>query len=206
MKIISDTEAIRHIVDRPGTYACYLGAGASVEAGVMSAQTICERIRDKLAAVNPNLDESDKEQVERWAQDELNWPDTSRRYITCIDKGYPNVATRVEYFRDLLRKSRPSFCHHATALLMSHGYLMQTCLTTNFDHLLESAFTQQGIAECQAIRSKDECPYWQDRADRYYIVKLHGDIDTKNILNTRKETIAISEQMKGIVEDVVRDA
>jgi O-acetyl-ADP-ribose deacetylase len=205
MRIISEGEAIRNVIGERKRYSLYLGAGTSAEAGVMTAEGICQMIREELLRSSDRVDPSDPADVERWANENLNWADTSRRYVTCIRRGYPNEARRVEYFRRLLQGARPSFCHHAVALLVSRGYVGSTCLTTNFDHLLESAFMQQGI-EFQAIRSDNECQYWQSRDDRFYVLKLHGDIDTLNILNTREETIAISQGMRSIAETLMRGA
>ena len=205
IRIISDADVIRNIRGERGRYALYLGAGASVEAGVMPAEEICQAIRTELLAA-AGLDGSSAQEIEGWANDNLNWGDASRRYMTCVRRWLPNEARRVEYFRHLVIGVRPSFCHHAVALLMSNGYVRPTCVTTNFDHLLESAFMQQGLAECQPIRNEFECRYWEDRSDRYYLIKLHGDIDTLNILNTREETIAISDEMATIVGSLTSGA
>ena len=203
LRIISDAEAIRNILGERGRYALYLGAGASAEAGVPTAESICGEIRADLLA-RAGLAQAPADEIERWADDYLSWSDPSRRYVTCIRRWLANEARRVEYFRRLVLGVSPSYCHYAVALLMTGNYLRRTCLTTNFDHLLESAFVQEGIAECQPIRSKFECQYWDSNSDRYYLLKLHGDIDTLNILNTREETIAISEEMRASVESLVR--
>ena len=204
MKVISEGEAIRNIVGERRRYAFYLGAGASAEAGVKTTEAICEIIHDDLLRAD-GVDPSDSDAAERWANENLDWADTSRRYVTCIRRAYPNEARRVGYFRHLLLGTRPSFSHHAVALLVSRGYVAPTCLTTNFDHLLEGAFVQQGI-EFQAIRSESESQYWQNREDRFYVLKLHGDIDTLNILNTREETIAIGPELYRNVETLMRAA
>ena len=205
VRIVSDAEAIRNVLRERQRYAFYIGAGASAEAGVPAADAICQKARaDLLAAAG--IDPEAREARERWANEFLSWGDTTRRYVTCIREWLPNEATRVEHFRRLLADTGPSFCHHAVALLMSRGYLQSTCLTTNFDHLLERAFSDQAIAECQAIRSESEARYWENRSDRYYVVKLHGDIDTLNVLNTREETIAIRDELVWIVDTVTRAA
>ncbi|MDQ3697098.1 MAG: SIR2 family protein [Gemmatimonadota bacterium] len=206
IRVISDQEAIRQILGSPDRYAIWLGAGASAEAGVKTAQAICEQIRDELVSAESGIDRADPAEVARWANARLAWSDTSRRYVTCIREGYRNEARRVEYFRDILRDLKPAFCHHAAALLMRDGYLKRTCLTTNFDHLLEDAFTQLGITGCQPLRGAADTEYWQDRQERYFVVKLHGDIDTHNILNTREETIAIDDGLQGLVDRVLRNA
>jgi O-acetyl-ADP-ribose deacetylase (regulator of RNase III)/NAD-dependent SIR2 family protein deacetylase len=208
-RIISDAEATRHILTVRDRYALYLGAGASVDAGVKSAQGICEDLRKEMIASANLGDEGDPgyaERAEEWANEYLNWNDPSRRYLSCMLRGRPNGAQRVEYFRAMLRGKQPSFCHHAAALLMSEGHFRNTCLTTNFDHLIESAFLYEGIVDCQPIRSDAECVYHQPADERFYVIKLHGDVDTLNILNTRQETIAISEPLAAVVGRVAQNA
>lgn len=89
MRIIPDTEAIRYILQQQRRYICYLGAGASSEAGVMTAQKICDDIRGKLQP--PRL--SDKK-ADQWARERLNWDIPSRRYSTCM-RAYGDVTKRL---------------------------------------------------------------------------------------------------------------
>jgi len=200
MKFLSDTEAICQILHEKDRYVCYMGAGVSAEAEVKTADEICNDIREELigCANIPN--------IEFWANTTLNWNDPSRKYSTCIAKGRPNMAKRVAYFRKILQGKQPSFCHHAVALLMTNGYFKNTCLTTNFDKLLEIAFAQQGNWECQPIRSDDEAQYWENDKDKSYIIKLHGDYDTQNILNTFEETILISDTKRDMVKRFLQNA
>jgi O-acetyl-ADP-ribose deacetylase (regulator of RNase III) len=202
MRVISDQDAIRSILQARGQYALWLGAGASAEAEVPMALEICERAREML--LPRSLDRSDPVAVAAWAEERLSWSDLGKRYVQCIFEAYPTRAQRVEYFRQLMRDKRPAFCHYATALLMAHGYLRRTCLTTNFDRLLETAFSDLGLTSHQVVRTGADVPFWRERGDRTFIVKLHGDIDTENILNTREETISIPSEFIHIVEQVVR--
>jgi len=211
--IISYIEAMKNILDAvgPGTsdrhprYACYLGAGASFEAGVKMADEIssdlrAERLQDlQLAGVQD--DEHIKEMDQR-----LHTDDRSLRYMYTLQDRYPDLTTRVDYFRRLLKGVTPAFCHHALALLISHRYIKTSCLTTNFDKLLESAFTQQAENECQAIRTDDELRFWTDREDRHYVLKLHGDCETQNISNTTEETVSISDAFRGATFDLLNSA
>jgi O-acetyl-ADP-ribose deacetylase (regulator of RNase III)/NAD-dependent SIR2 family protein deacetylase len=198
----SDKEVIRHVVQNPGVYVCYLGAGASAEAGVMTAGSICEAIRAELLAAVPSNDKERQREID----EVLEWNDESRTYLACIENAYPNKATRVAYFRKELLGVRPSFCHHAVALLMTNGYFRQTCLTTNFDKLLEAAFVQQGKSECQPIRTDAELEFLEDQRERYFVLKLHGDCDTANILNTADETTLISDDKLDVVGGLLRKA
>lgn len=200
MKLISDTEAICQILHEKDRYACYLGAGVSAEARVKIADQICNEIREELIGCTNIPD------VEKWADTTLNWNDPSRKYSTCIAKGRPNMAKRVAYFRKMLQGKQPSFSHNAIALLITHGYFKNTCLTTNFDKLLEIAFAQQGNWECQPIRSDDEAQFWENDKDKSYVIKLHGDYDTQNIQNTYDETIVISETKRDMVKRLLQNA
>jgi O-acetyl-ADP-ribose deacetylase (regulator of RNase III) len=199
VRIISDKDAIENIIGEPGRWAFYLGAGLSVESGVPTAQQISADVRAAMAKRQPELS---PDQLDR----ELEWSSPARRYPTCIRRGFPNEERRLSYFRSIVRDAEPAFCHYAVALLMSQGYARRTCLTTNFDHLLEMAFARVGIADSQAIRDDFEADFWHEREGRFFILKLHGDIDTLNIRNTREETISISERMQRTVERVAEDS
>ncbi|HKG11712.1 MAG TPA: macro domain-containing protein [Pyrinomonadaceae bacterium] len=200
MRIISDTEAIRHILQHKHHYICYLGAGASAEAGIKTAQSICDDIRGQLLpeGLSPR-------KLSQWEREKLNWDIPSRKYSTCM-RAYGNAVKRVQYFREILKGKPPAFCQFALALLMADGVFKRTCLTTNFDKLLESAFTHRGMMECQPIRTDDELKYWEDDQERCYVIKLHGDYDTNNILNTDDEVISINDTLKEKVKDLAKDA
>jgi O-acetyl-ADP-ribose deacetylase (regulator of RNase III) len=205
LKVISDADAIFHIIGG-GNYAFYFGAGASVDAGVPAADAIAESIRDERVerecAAHPG---KSRTAVERRINRELSWSDPAKRYLNSIQQ-YPNLARRLGYFRGILRGARPSYAHHAAALLVSRGYLRSTILTTNFDHLLESAFMRLGV-DCQPLRTADECVFWSEaEKDRCFIAKLHGDIDTRNIANTDSETVAVSRDMTRLVTSLTSSA
>jgi O-acetyl-ADP-ribose deacetylase (regulator of RNase III) len=169
--VITEEEAIRGILVSPGEHVAFKLAGE-----------ICEDIRAELAPYHENEN--------GWEDDVLNWDDPARRYTSCLESyGTPEV--RVNYFRKLLKGKVPSFAHHAIALLMSSDILHRSALTTNFDKLIEQAFMEQNARECQAIRMREEAEFWGQEPDRCYLLKLHGDYDTHNILNTREETRSI---------------
>jgi O-acetyl-ADP-ribose deacetylase (regulator of RNase III)/NAD-dependent SIR2 family protein deacetylase len=198
--IISDAEAIRLVLpqrevaasERHPRFACYLGAGVSVEADVKTASEIANEIRNGLAE---GLTPDAVKQLEK----SLQWDDSTLRYVTCIKRRYPDIALRVDYFRNLVKGLTPSFAHHAVALLMKHRYLRSTCLTTNFDKLLESAFVRQEDAEIQPIRTDGEVEFWANDDGRNYVLKLHGDYGTQNVANTVSETTLISDAFRDAV-------
>ncbi|MEP6667930.1 MAG: macro domain-containing protein [Chthoniobacter sp.] len=71
---------------------------------------------------------------------------------------------------------------------------------------MENAFAQQGVADCQSLRSDSEKDYWEDREGRHFVAKLHGDIDTNNILNTAAEIMVISKANADFFNNVTADS
>jgi O-acetyl-ADP-ribose deacetylase (regulator of RNase III) len=203
--VITSGEAIANIVREEGKYAIYAGAGMSAEAGVPTADAICRDVRADLAARELNAGAS-VAAINKWARVRLDWDDPEVRYLRCIERGYRTPAHRLSYFRGILHDRQPAFCHHAVALLMHHDVVTRTCLTTNFDHLLESAFTQLELPDCQAIRRGEEAEFWQEREQRCFVIKLHGDIDTWNIRNTAIETVRIEQDLAAPVERLADNA
>jgi O-acetyl-ADP-ribose deacetylase (regulator of RNase III) len=189
VEIVQPHEVFRSVASNRATYIAWLGAGLSAEAGVKTGRQICEEIRRELASYAKPPDE------ETWARAELNWADPQRRYSTCLMR-YGQAPKRVRYFRRIIRGVAPAFSHHAIALLLEAKFLYPTCITTNFDKLIEIAFAQHNYSEFQAIRGDAEAELWRQEEDKCYVLKLHGDYDTQNILNTSDETIRIPQQIQ----------
>lgn len=209
-RVIDPFNAIRTIIQSRGQFSIFLGAGISIEAGVPTADMICQSIGEKIIFDenqkrkfhSRKLIETEKEK-KQWLNNIVNWDDEESRYSSCIKHWYTQQTARVDFFRDLLREKKPSFAHYATALLMHNGYLSLTCITTNFDKLLEKGFSELNLMECQAIRLAEEAQYWKKEDDKCYCFKLHGDYDTHNILNTSGETTVVNETLIQCTENLL---
>lgn len=215
MNIISEREVIDYILrgnsgNNP-RFACYFGAGVSAEAGVKTAWQICDEIRKEKARMygydlrrtqtEPKQPALNFPEIDA----ELHWNDPSRRYSESIRAYAPSIADRVSYFRDMLQGVKPAFFHHALALISAEGYFKRTSFTTNFDKLLENAFVQQNMVECQPIRTEEEANlFWDD--SRHHVIKLHGDYDTQNILNIDQETTRLNDVIENRVERILENA
>jgi O-acetyl-ADP-ribose deacetylase len=193
--VITEEEAIHSLRIAPAQHVALIGAGVSKEADVPLAAEICADIRDQLM--------SDLKKDGDSLSSMLNWEDPSRRYASCLEN-YGAPQDRVDYFRKILHGRRPSFAHHAIALLMATDRLHRDALTTNFDKLLEQAFVAQNIRECQPIRMSEESEFWGPEPDKCYLLKLHGDYDTHNILNTREETRSIPGFFSELTHELLR--
>src|SRR6185369_7417537 len=161
--VVSDRVAAAQILQTRGAYNGFFGAGLSVEAGVPTADQICVQIAKSQLRIYGFGESADinAPDVHDWLIKNLGWQYTEERYAKCIRTQFANPADRVDFFRRELAQVSPSFAHHGAAILMSEGVLSRTCLTTNFDKLLETAFATQGKTECQALRTAGEVQYWR---------------------------------------------
>jgi hypothetical protein len=89
---------------------------------------------------------------------------------------------------------------------MTRDHLSRTAITTNFDKLLENAFSAIGESECQAIRMSEEVRFWRQVRDKCYLLKLHGDYDTHNLLNTEEETVTLDVEIVAKAQNVLVNA
>jgi len=196
-EIVSARVAAAQILEARGAYYALYGAGLSVEAGVPTADGICKDIAKQQLVVHLGPDaDIDSPDAKQWLVKNLAWDRLDERYAKCIRTQYVNPADRVEFFRRTLRNKSPSFAHHGAALLMKEGILGPTCFTTNFDKLIENAFAIQGTGECQALRTGSEIQFWRPDPSRWFCVKLHGDYDTHNVLNTSEETVRVDPDLR----------
>lgn len=210
-KIIDPFKVFRTIIQNKGQFSIFLGAGASVEAKVPTADMICQEIASDIISLENERREVTNEKLldtendkKQWLNDTVSWDDDESRYSTSIKYLYSQQSERIDYFRRMLHGKNPSFIHYATAILMHHGYLTRTCISTNFDKLLEKGFSELNLTECQAIRLEDEAKYWRQEDNKCYCLKLHGDYDTFNILNTNSETISINPELRRCTEEVIK--
>lgn len=197
-KIVSDRIAAAQILEASGAYHAFWGAGLSVEAGVPTANEICQLIAKNQLRIHGFGEDAplDAADTRDWLSKNLAWDRADEKYAKCIHTQYVNPADRVEFFRQTLTGVRPSFAHYGAALLMSHRILARTSITTNFDKLLETAFAAQGLRECQPLRTASEVQYWRPDPERCFCVKLHGDYDTHNVLNTLDETVRVDDALR----------
>lgn len=135
------------------------------------------------------------------------------RYDTLLEALAPSVNARRDllhaYFEpvdDAEREAgikRPTTAHRAIAELVSSGRI-RLILTTNFDHLLETALAEVGVPP-QVIARTDAiagmAPFQHARAT---VIKLHGDyLDVQAIRNTPAELAAYEPAMNGLLARIL---
>jgi hypothetical protein len=96
----------------------------------------------------------------------------------------------------------PTAAHHAIADLVQAGYV-RVLVTTNFDHLIETALRERGI-EPTIIASVDalagSAPITHSTC---YLLKLHGDYKDARILNTDQELSAYPKKYNALLDRIL---
>jgi O-acetyl-ADP-ribose deacetylase len=212
-KVLSESEAAAAILHSRPHFIPWIGAGVSVESRIPSAQKICDdlaaefisRIQRERQLNNVDPAELTKEERQEVLNRELSWSDPSTRYSRTMKRVHAAAPFRVDFFRRLVAGRSPSFAHYATALLTERRIFSSDCLTTNFDKLLEKAYHDIGSIECQPIRSASELEYHQTYEDKAFCLKIHGDYDTHNLLNTEEETVVIEEALVDYLQLILKN-
>jgi hypothetical protein len=179
----------------PGVYAMLLGSGVSRAARVPTGWEVVLDLIGKVAAL-----QGEGTAGEAGADPEGWWRGQGNgepRYDTLLESLAPSVAAR----RDLLHAyfepadddereagiKQPTAAHRAIAELVSSGRV-RLILTTNFDHLMETALAEAGVPP-QVIARADAIPGMAPlQHARATVIKFHGDyLDVQAIRNTPAE-------------------
>lgn len=195
----------------PGAYAILLGSGISRAAQVPTGWEVVLDLICKVAVLRgEGAAQEARADPEGWWQGQ-GYGDP--RYDTLLEALAPSVNAR----RDLLHSyfesaddaeraagiKQPTAAHRAIAELVSSGEL-RLILTTNFDHLMETALVAAGvppqvIARADAIAGM--APLQHARAT---VIKLHGDyLDVQAIRNTPAELAAYAPAMNDLLARIL---
>lgn len=200
--------ALAHtMVSSPGVFALLLGSGVSRASGIPTGWEITLALVRDLAVL----------QGQDAGADPAAW------YIAATGQE-PDYSALLEQLaratgerRNLLERffeptaeereeglKRPTEAHRVVARLMARGYL-RVVLTTNFDHLLEDACAEEGIAPV-VISSNDGASSAEPLVhQRHVIIKLHGDYKDPRIMNTTAELATYPPEMDRLLEQVLSE-
>jgi len=196
----------------------FLGAGASVGAGLPTAYTLTWEFKRQLYCTAhkmppnrfPNLNEK---AFQVRAQSHFNanagFPaeGDSEEYSFYFQRYLPDEADRRRHLENRLSGIKPSYGHVCLAALMALGK-MESIWTTNFDHLIERATIQNvfhdHLPDGIVVTGLD-CP---ERAVDLFrdgrwplLVKLHGDFLYRKLKNTATELQKQDETLRKLLSD-----
>ena len=177
-----------------------LGAGASVESGGRTANSITKELLCLLYG------DSNKETLKRQF---FNQYHISATFENVLDKlgasGYEQRDLLIEFFRGLTLSNGYKYL----AALLKAGYFYPIVISLNFDNLLENAIEKDNIVCCTKtikILFQDEIPddFSRLSTDNLWLIKLHGDIDKPDSLKiTQAQTSKLTSPASRLLEELL---
>jgi hypothetical protein len=204
MKIDPTINLSFSVASQPGVYALLLGSGVSRTAGIPTGWEI---VLDLISKVAKALGEVTPNDPIMWYRAKYSKePEYSDLLEAIASTGTERNAILRSYFEpnDDERKNGlklPTPAHRAIAQLVKLGYI-RIIVTTNFDHLLESALVDEGMTP-DVISNEDALhgtvPYVHSKCT---IIKLHGDYRDTRIKNTSLELKSYSKKFNDLLDRV----
>lgn len=195
----------------------FLGAGSSVNAGIMSAwEMTWEFKRDIYCSENGKSIKSCKDltnhRIRRLIQDYLDSKgvhpkeDSLDEYSHYFSLAYRSVGDRRQYIDRKIRNADIKFSHKVLTSLLATG-LCKVIWTTNFDSVIEESWQSIGMpsrklnsASIENSLKASQCL----REDRFPLyVKLHGDFQSTSLKNTTTELQEQDQDFKQALLDLV---
>jgi hypothetical protein len=175
-----------------GVYALLLGSGVSSAAGIPTGWDITLDLIRRVGLADGAGPQTD------WAAWHRQIRGEEPNYSTLLAELAATQAERRSLLHNYIEPSAadreegrrlPTPAHRAIAEMVQAGFI-RVIITTNFDHLLETALRERGV-EPIVIASEDALAGAVPLAHAgCYILKLHGDYQDARILNTEAELTA----------------
>jgi O-acetyl-ADP-ribose deacetylase (regulator of RNase III) len=206
--VIDVETAYQKILDNSPHLPFFVGAGISYPEVPLAFEIVQKLAHERI--YNRHISKGvwkkrfpdDKEaDFEFWKNDN-KWLESKDSYSRAMLEAFgddpDDVAVINQYFQDhILSNAIPNFSHYALALLMKYNFINKTCITTNFDRLIEMAFMRIEGCDAIPIRTAPEIDIWDH--ERHYIIKVHGDGHFYNMKQTQKQTTDWDEKFKKLI-------
>lgn len=166
-------------------FAIFLGAGASVAAGIKTAGQMMNDFREKILTRDcPTI--TDKKTQTKWLRDNILSKGTGNEYSKLFEYFERTPKGRQNYVSKLLKGKEPTFGYAMLSSLIARGFV-NTILTTNFDDMVFIGCTKfSGVRPViyaygiMATEMKFSSPHPK-------ILKIHGDYLYSALANTEIE-------------------
>jgi hypothetical protein len=173
-------------------YIIFVGAGVSKDAGIPTAWDLMIKTAGLIYAaeskeIDPDINLEDWFIKSKYAQME---------YSQLIEQIYPKYPDQQSFFKDYLNKKEIGKAHKGIAEL-ARREIIRAIITTNFDHYIERALEEKGLA-IQVISTDEDLknsePLIHCKSIRIY--KPHGDLGHGALKNTPKDLEKLSPLME----------
>ena len=184
------------IAEQPGSFAFFLGSGASRDAGVPTGGEVRLQAMGELYRLHEKTDATlSVPELETWfAASEFG----KLSYSGILELMMPDAAVRRDYLAEHFGGREAGETHIRLADLSAQG-LVRVFITTNFDRLLEHALQARGIEPVVVTADSElERAPAREHAD-CFVLKVHGDYLHETIRNTEAE---LAELEPGITAEL----
>lgn len=189
--------------NKENSHCVLLGAGASRNSGVPTAQECIDEWKRKIYISN-NLEKVNRESVNSLTNEVVQkWLDEQGKYLPSghadeytfyAEEAYKDEDSRRSYFEKLFRGKTPSPGYLILCQLIKIG-LFKYIFTTNFDDLITKAAVQTGVVALEVNLDTTKNIHAKLNNLNFIKIALHGDYKFSNLKNTAKELDAQLDEL-----------
>jgi hypothetical protein len=188
----------------PRQYALLLGSGVSHSAGILTGRQVLDQLIGRIRSLDGAGGGEDNFE---WFATRFGEPP---HYSTVIEQLAPKPHERQVLLSPFFEPNasapesgnrRPTAAHRAIARLAKRRFV-QVIVTTNFDRLVETALTDQGLDPVVISSESQASEIVAVPFEAVLVFKLHGDYRAPSIRNTREELKAYGPKTSALLNQI----
>lgn len=207
--MIDKNEFLRSFEVRPpGSLVIFLGSGASLSAGIPTANMLvwefkrklyCDHFKIKEEKFKDLESESNKRILQSYFDTLSGYPslNSKEEYYFYFEKCFPNSIDRKFFIQRKVANINPTIGHKCLGELINSGKIDHV-FTANFDELIENGIKAVNISKSIIAISPDNVGSLPELSNSSYpkIIKLHGDYRYDRLQNTGQETQSLDATLR----------
>ncbi len=193
--------------EKKALYSMLLGSGASASSGIRTGQQLVNQwLIDIYKRYNQQNEESTIEEIRDFLDKECyDWYNKDNEYASLFGKIYDLPSQRRNFIeREIGDEKEPSIGYkYLNNLAFEHK--IDTFFTTNFDDLLEKAFSPYNNIKRPIVCAHDSSIFnLSVHSNRTKIIKLHGDFLFNDIKSSSEEVNKLNKNTKDKFEEFLK--
>jgi NAD-dependent SIR2 family protein deacetylase len=209
INIIDTNEFLRSFEVKPkGAYDLFLGAGASVSAGIPTGNTLiwefkrklyCDYYRIKEEKFCDLESEINRKAIQEYFDQQEGFPtlNSEEEYSFYFEKCYIKSMDRKFFIESKVRDKRPTLGHKCLGELINSERI-KGVWTANFDELIENGLKVVDVGKSFVMISPDNSHQLNQISNSSYpkIIKLHGDYRYDKLQNITTELQNLDKKLR----------
>lgn len=207
--MIDKNEFLRSFEVRPvGSLGVFLGSGASLSAGIPTANMLvwefkrklyCDHFQIKEEKFKDLESESNKKILQSYFDTQQGYPSLNSKdeYYFYFEKCFPKSIDRKFFIQRKVGNINPTIGHKCLGELINSGKIDHV-FTANFDELIENGIKAVNVGKSIITISPDNAGSLSELSNSSYpkIIKLHGDYRYDRLQNTGQETQSLDATLR----------